>query len=62
MPEPLQKYLPGAPAHIPFTKDLPKDSTSQKAKGKVEKVPKPHIVPVGGGAIEAAEKLKDLKT
>lgn len=62
MPEPLRKYLPGTPAHIPFTKDLPKDSTSQKVKGKVEKGAKPHIAPIGGGATEAAEKLKDLKT
>jgi seryl-tRNA synthetase len=62
VPEPLRKYLPGAPAHIPFMKDLPKDSTSQKAKGKVEKVPKPHVAPVGGGATEVAEKFKDLKT
>jgi seryl-tRNA synthetase len=62
VPEPLRKYLPGAPVRIPFTKDLPKDSTSQKAKGKVEKVPKPQVAPVGGGATEAAERLKDLKT
>lgn len=30
MPEPLRKYLPGAPEFIPFTKELPKTSTSQK--------------------------------
>lgn len=46
VPEPLRKYLPGAPEFIPFTKDLPKDTTSQKAKKD----------PSG-----AAEKLKDLK-
>lgn len=46
VPEPLRKYLPGAPTFIPFTKDLSKDSTSQRAKGKVEK---------------ATETLKDLK-
>jgi hypothetical protein len=56
VPEPLRKYLPGVPEFIPFAKDLPKDSTSQKAKGKVEKAPKPHIALVGGGATEAAEK------
>jgi seryl-tRNA synthetase len=30
VPEPLRKYLPGAPDFIPYTKELPKDSTSQK--------------------------------
>lgn len=62
MPEPLRKYLPGAPEFIPFTKELPKDSTSQKVKGKVEKAPKPVAASVGGGATEAAEKPKNLKT
>lgn len=62
MPEPLRKYLPGAPEFIPFTKELPKVSTSQRAKGKAEKAPKPIVAPVGDGATEAAEKLKQLKT
>jgi seryl-tRNA synthetase len=62
VPEPLRKYLPGAPEFIPFAKELPKDSTSQKAKGKVEKALKPVVTPVGSGATEAAEKLKNLKT
>lgn len=57
VPEPLQKYLPGAPTFIPFTKDLPKDSTSQRAKTKVEKAPKAKA----DGPKEAAETLKDLK-
>jgi len=61
VPEPLRKYLPGSPEFIPFTKELPKDTTSQKAKGKVEKAPKPLVAPVGGGATEATDKLKDLK-
>ncbi|KAF4634658.1 hypothetical protein G7Y89_g3447 [Cudoniella acicularis] len=65
VPEPLRKYLPGAPEFIPFTKDLPKDSTSQKAKGKAEKAPKPKAAPVAapvaGGATEATDKLNDLK-
>ena len=62
VPEPLRKYLPGAPTFIPFTKELPKDSTSQKLKGKVDKAPKPVVSPVDGGATEAAEKLENLKT
>ncbi|KAH8798959.1 seryl-tRNA synthetase-like protein [Hyaloscypha sp. PMI_1271] len=61
VPEPLRKYLPGAPEFIPFTKDLPKDTTSQKAKGKVDKAPKPKVVPAGTSPKEAEEKLKDLK-
>jgi seryl-tRNA synthetase len=60
VPEPLRKYLPGASAFIPFTKDLPKDSTSLKVKGKVEKAPKLVVAPVGQGATEAADKLKNL--
>lgn len=31
VPEPLRKYLPGAPEFIPFVKELPKESTSQKS-------------------------------
>ena len=62
MPEPLRKYLPGAPEFIAFTKDLPKDTTSQKAKGKAgDKAPKPKVAPIGGGVTEPSEKLKDLK-
>ncbi|KAI6781260.1 seryl-tRNA synthetase [Emericellopsis cladophorae] len=30
VPEPLRKYLPGAPEFIPYAKELPKDSTSTK--------------------------------
>jgi len=32
VPEVLRKYIPGAPEKIPYVKELPKDSTSQKAK------------------------------
>jgi seryl-tRNA synthetase len=60
VPEPLRKYLPGAPAFIPFTKELPKDSTSQKAKAKTEKKQKPVVEAVKDGAAEVAEKLKTL--
>lgn len=30
VPEPMRKYLPGAPAFIPFTKELSASSTSMK--------------------------------
>lgn len=36
VPEPLRKYLPGAVDFIPFSKELPKDTTSQKAKTKIK--------------------------
>jgi seryl-tRNA synthetase len=47
----LRKYIPGAPEFLPYTKDLPKDSTSQKAKAKAKPA----------GADEAAKKMQDLK-
>ena len=50
MPEPLRKYIPGAPEFLPFTKELPKDSTSQKVKGKGNKP-----------ADEAAKKMQNLQ-
>ncbi|KAL8843092.1 MAG: hypothetical protein Q9170_000222 [Blastenia crenularia] len=34
VPEVLRKYIPGAPEFIEYSKELPKDSTSQRAKGK----------------------------
>ncbi|KAI7461318.1 Serine--tRNA ligase, partial [Hortaea werneckii] len=43
VPEVLRKYIPGQPDFLPYTKELPKDSTSLKAKGKAE-------MPKGGGA------------
>ncbi|KAJ5033469.1 uncharacterized protein L3040_008584 [Drepanopeziza brunnea f. sp. 'multigermtubi'] len=62
VPEPLRKYLPGAPEFLPFTKELPKDTTSQKAKAKGGKeASKPKTAPVGAAPAEAAEKLKDLQ-
>ncbi|KAN0072545.1 hypothetical protein V8E54_009474 [Elaphomyces granulatus] len=34
VPEPLRKYIPGAPEFLSYTRELPKDSTSQKVKQK----------------------------
>lgn len=34
VPEVLRKYIPGSPDFIPYTKELPKDSTSNKGKSK----------------------------
>lgn len=42
IPEPLRKYIPGAPEFIPFTKELAKDSTSMRqGAGKPKAAPKP---------------------
>lgn len=54
MPEPLRKYIPGAPEFIPYTKELPKDSTSHKVKGR--QIPKPV-----SDAEEATKKVQNLK-
>ncbi|KAG9232986.1 hypothetical protein BJ875DRAFT_505664 [Amylocarpus encephaloides] len=58
VPEPLRKYLPGAPEFIPFTKDLPKNSTSatwgKEGQGKSKKEKKTP-------ASDAADKIQDLK-
>ncbi|KAJ5888882.1 hypothetical protein N7495_008923 [Penicillium taxi] len=48
VPEVLRKYIPGAPTFLPYTKDLPKDSTSQKSKGKK-------------GTDDATKKMENLK-
>ena len=65
VPEPLRKYLPGAPDFIPYTKELPKDSTSQKARGKTEKGAKqkaPAAADATTAAVQqAAEKLDEVK-
>jgi len=36
VPVVLRKYIPGQPEFLPYVKELPKDSTSLKAKGKAE--------------------------
>lgn len=59
VPEPLRKYLPGAPEFIPFAKELPKDSTSQKAKAKADKGAKQKAAAAGAAVAEVGEKLKN---
>lgn len=61
MPEPLRKYLPGAPDFIPFTKELPKDTTSQKQKTKDNKASKPKEAAksAAGAAVGAVENVAD---
>lgn len=36
VPEVLRKYIPGQPEKLEYVRELPKDSTSLKAKGKAE--------------------------
>lgn len=53
--------MPGAPEFIPFTKELPKDSTSQKQKAKENKASKPKDSAKGaaGTAASAVEKVAE---
>lgn len=62
VPEPLRKYLPGAPDFIPFTKELPKNTTSQKAKAKGEKPAKAAAKTVAAAVEDVADKVKNLST
>jgi seryl-tRNA synthetase len=54
VPEPLRKYIPGMPEFIPYTRDLPKDSTSQKLKGRSGT--KPSAIPS-----DVAKEMDNLK-
>lgn len=54
VPEPLRKYIPGAPEFLPYTKELPKDTTSQKVKGKQQ--PSKSVK----GTEEATKKMENL--
>ena len=54
VPQVLRKYIPGQPEFLPYVKELPKDSTSLKAKGKAEmsKGGKAPVVPGEGEVVE----------
>ena len=58
VPEVLRRYIPGAPEVIPYTKELPKDSTSQKPKGKGEGGTKEKV---GAAVNSVTKKLEALK-
>lgn len=64
VPEVLRKYIPGNPEFIPFSKELPKDTTSAKVKAKADKGAKPKVTPApadagqSGPVAEATEKLE----
>jgi len=59
IPEPLRKYLPGAPEFIPFTKELPKGTTSQKVKAKADNAAKTKVTQPGDTPEQVAEKLRE---
>ena len=66
VPEVLRRYMPDQEEFIPFTKELPKDSTSLKAAAakapKAPKEAKPKVVAAAESAAETVvEKIKDLK-
>ncbi|ODM23584.1 Serine--tRNA ligase, cytoplasmic [Aspergillus cristatus] len=54
VPEPLRKYIPGAPEFLPFTKELPKDTTSHKVKGK-------QASKASGSAEQTTKKMQNLQ-
>ena len=58
VPEVLRKWMPDEEDFIPYTKELPKDSTSIKAKGKAAGL-KPKMPPVA--ADQASKKLETLR-
>lgn len=55
VPEVLRKYIPGNPEIIPYTKELPKETTSAKASGKAPG-PKPKL-PQPGDVAEGVKKM-----
>lgn len=63
VPQVLRKYIPGQPEFLPYIKELPKDSTSLKAKGKVDAkggVPK---LPKEGAVVERPKhKAEEIRS
>jgi seryl-tRNA synthetase len=63
VPLPLRKYIPGAPEFLPYTKELPKNSTSNKAppKSKTDSAPSggPKLNPPSTSNV--ADKMADMK-
>ncbi|KAI4167578.1 MAG: hypothetical protein LQ348_007635 [Seirophora lacunosa] len=56
VPEVLRKYIPGAPEFIEYTKELPRDTTSQRARGKAAG-PKTKLPP----ADEIADQVEKMQ-
>jgi len=65
VPEVLRKYIPGAPDFIHYTKELPKESTSQRAKSKSDSNDKDEETPrtkIGPAIGDVTEKIAALKS
>jgi len=63
VPQVLRKYLPGQPEFLPYVKELPKDSTSLKAKGKASgKEPGPKIPGEGEVVERPKHKAEEVKS
>lgn len=62
VPEVLRKYIPGQPEFLPYVKELPKDSTSLKAKGKDQsKGGQPPKIPGEGEVVERPKAVAEEK-
>ena len=57
VPEVLRKYIPGNPEFIEYTRELPKDTTSAKARDKAPG-PKSKVPPPGKAATDQMAELK----
>ncbi|EGP84842.1 unnamed protein product [Zymoseptoria tritici ST99CH_1A5] len=62
VPEVLRKYIPGQPEFLPYVKELPKDSTSLKAKGKVEGKAAPKLPKEGEVVERPKHKAEEVKS
>lgn len=63
MPEPLRKYLPGAPEFVPFTREAPaKEAAAPKTKAKAEKGAKSKAGAGPHGVVQAATKAASAAT
>ena len=57
VPEVLRKWMPDEVDFIPYTKELPKDSTSNKLKGKASG-PKAKVPPSTSEVVSKVEKME----
>lgn len=62
VPEVLRKYIPGNPEFLPYTKELPKDSTSLRVKGQaIAKDGSAAKVPAEGKLVERPKAVAEEK-
>jgi seryl-tRNA synthetase len=59
----LRKYIPGQPEFLPYVKELPKDSTSLKAKGKADGKAAAPKLPKEGEVVERPKhKAEEIRS